>query len=82
MDYVFLIAFAILMVAFLFVVYTSKGIHININYNMPASPDPQSFEDVLYDKDGKPLQSDTEKALNDLTMKVQNIMLGKEPIDE
>jgi hypothetical protein len=82
METALLVSLIILTIVLAGAGWLSKGINININYNMPEQPAMVPMEDILYDKDGKPIQSETEKALNDLTMRVQNIMLGREEIDE
>lgn len=82
MESVLLLALIVTMAVLAIAGWLSKGINININYNIPEQPTATMLEDTLYDKDGKPIQSETEKAMNDLTMRVQNLMLGKEEVDE
>lgn len=76
------IAIAILAVGVAALGWLSKGfnVNVNVNYTMPEPPQQEMVE--LYDKDGKPVMSDAEKAMSNLATRLQDIMMGKEVDDE
>ena len=84
MNYLFLIAFTMLIIAFGFIVYVSKGIQINVVYNMPE-PDPLKYvpesefpKDGQYDEKGDLVNKDLEKTFTSMTQAMQDIMLDRE----
>ena len=74
------IALAILAVGVAALGWLSKGLTVNINYNIPEPPKPT--EDTLYNEKGEPTMTDAEKLMSDLTQKVQAIIMGEEVNDE
>ena len=84
MNYLFLIAFTMLIIAFGFIVYVSKGIQINVVYNMPE-PDPLKCvpenefpKDTQYDEKGDLVNEDLEKTFTSMTQAMQDLMLDRE----
>ena len=84
MIYLVLIAFAIVVCTLCVVVYASKGISINVVYNMPE-PDPLKCvpenefpKDTQYDEKGDLVNEDLEKTFTSMTQAMQDLMLDRE----
>jgi hypothetical protein len=73
-----------LIIAFGLIVYASKGISINVVYNIPKA-DPPVYQtpvspgsDSQYDEKGDLRDKDLEKTFTSMTQAMQDIMLDRE----